>query len=263
MRLHLYLSPHLDDAVLSCGGLIAQQVRAGERVLVLTVFAGDPPPGELSPFAGLLAALWGADEDPVALRRAEDRAAVERLGAAWEHWEYPDCIFRRAAGTGEPLYPTQEAIFGDVHPAERTALTEELAGRLEAYCAARRPATVYSLLTAGHHVDHQLLQWAARRLAAQGWHVRHYEDYPYVAEPGRLAAALDEAGGEWQPEIERLTPEALLAKLDAVALYRSQMTTLFGDEEAMREHVSAYAHSLSPEGPAERYWRQRGSEAKP
>ncbi|MGH2521295.1 MAG: PIG-L deacetylase family protein, partial [Anaerolineales bacterium] len=51
---HLYLSPHFDDAALSCGGTIHQQTRQGERAVVVTVCAGDSPPGPLSAFAQTL-----------------------------------------------------------------------------------------------------------------------------------------------------------------------------------------------------------------
>ncbi|KAB2956573.1 MAG: PIG-L family deacetylase, partial [Thermoanaerobaculia bacterium] len=39
----LVLSPHLDDAVLSCGGRIADEVARGRDVLVVTVFTADEP----------------------------------------------------------------------------------------------------------------------------------------------------------------------------------------------------------------------------
>ncbi len=254
MQQHLYLSPHLDDAVLSCGGLIHRQVQGGDSVLVLTVFGGDPPPGPRSDFAVLLAHLWEAPEDPMGVRRAEDRAALQALGASWLHWDYPDCIFRRDPESGEACYPVRDAIFGEVRPADRAALLDELARRLEALCRERKPAAVYSLLTAGHHVDHQLLQWAARRLEGE-WPVRHYEDYPYVEDPACLQAALRDACGDWRAEIEALAEADMQAKLDAVACYRSQLGVLFGGEAAMRERVSAYARTLVVAGPAERYWR--------
>ena len=41
MLKHVYLSPHLDDAVLSCGGAIHRAGAAGEAVLVITVFAAE------------------------------------------------------------------------------------------------------------------------------------------------------------------------------------------------------------------------------
>ncbi len=251
--MHLYLSPHLDDAVLSCGGLIHRQVQAGEPVLVLTVFAGDPPPGPRSDFATLLGHLWQAPDDPMAVRRAEDEAALTRLGASWLHWGYADAVYRSAPG-GELCYPDRDAVFAEVHAEERHALADELAARLVALCRERRPAVVYSLLTAGHHVDHQLLQWAARRLEGE-WTLRHYEDYPYVEDAECLRAALAAAGGGWQAALEPLSEEDLAARLDAVACYRSQLGVLFGGEEAMRARLAAYARSLAPGGPAERYWR--------
>jgi len=258
MWLHLYLAPHLDDAVLSCGGLIAHQARAGDSVVVLTVFAGDPPVGPASPFAAYLAQVWQTPENPAAVRRAEDRAAVGLLGASWLHWEYPDCIFRHHPESGEGLYPTREAIFGEVHPSERTALVDELAGRLAALCTALRPTTVCSLLTVGHHVDHQILQRASRQCETADRPLRYYEDYPYVENPAWLEAALAE-GGAWRPELVTLSAADLEAKIGAVACYRSQLGGLFGDEEGMRGRVRAYAHSLGVEGPAERYWQPQAT----
>ncbi|WP_446010685.1 PIG-L family deacetylase [Candidatus Electrothrix sp.] len=39
---HIYLSPHYDDAALSCGGSIHMQAKQQEPVAVITVFAGAP-----------------------------------------------------------------------------------------------------------------------------------------------------------------------------------------------------------------------------
>jgi len=41
--MHLFLSPHLDDAVYSCGGTIHQLTSQGTPVQILTFMAGDPP----------------------------------------------------------------------------------------------------------------------------------------------------------------------------------------------------------------------------
>ena len=39
----IFLSPHPDDAVLSCGGWIYQLAQDGERPIVITIFGGDRP----------------------------------------------------------------------------------------------------------------------------------------------------------------------------------------------------------------------------
>src|SRR3972149_1310758 len=104
MALRVYLSPHLDDAVFSCGGLIARQSSGGDDVQVVTIFAGDPPVGELPPFAYELHRRWGGEGSPMGLRRAEDHVACGRLGASVVHLPIPDAIYRRSA-QGEALYP--------------------------------------------------------------------------------------------------------------------------------------------------------------
>ncbi len=255
MALHLYLAPHFDDAVLSCGGLIYCQAQAGDTALVLTVFGGAPPPGPQTPFAERLPQEGQTPAGYVAVRQAEDPMAVARLGARWQHWEYPDCIYRLAPNGDAILYADEVAIFAQVHPAERAAFAGELALRLQALCDELRPATVTAPLTVGHHVDHQLVQWAARGLTSRGWALRFYEDYTYVEVPGSLEETLATLGGPWPAEVVPLTTEALAAKVEAIACYKSQLPGLFGDESALRERVKRYAHSLAGNGPAERYWR--------
>jgi hypothetical protein len=68
----IYLSPHLDDVTLSCGGLVWEQVQAGEQVEIWTICAGDPPPGALSPYAEELHHRWGYGIEAIAERRIED-----------------------------------------------------------------------------------------------------------------------------------------------------------------------------------------------
>ena len=46
----IYFSPHLDDAIFSCGGIIAHQVNEGKEVAVWTFFTSDPPADNLTAF---------------------------------------------------------------------------------------------------------------------------------------------------------------------------------------------------------------------
>jgi hypothetical protein len=76
----IFLSPHPDDAVLSCGGWIDQLAQNGERPLVLTVFGGDRPAAvPLSAFARSLHERWqlGDDARPAAVMK------IGRLAIAW------------------------------------------------------------------------------------------------------------------------------------------------------------------------------------
>ena len=248
----IYLSPHLDDAALSCGGHIYAQTQAGERVLIVTVTAGDAPLEELSPFAQQLHADWGLSGNPVAGRRAEDIEACRILGADYAHWEIRDCIYRRHPLTGEPLYPEAAALFGAVHSAEFPH-SHSLAQRFAALPAAR---AIYGPLGVGRHVDHQLVRISAEMCF--GARLQYYEDYPYVGEPGRLDAALG-ASADWSAALINLSPAAVAARIAAIAAYTSQIAVLFGSTACLPRCVRNYVAGVG----GERIWRAQPSPKQP
>jgi LmbE family N-acetylglucosaminyl deacetylase len=242
--MHIFLSPHLDDAALSCGGIIYQLAQAGHRVQVITLFAGDPPPAPLAPFAQSLHDRWQADP---AARRMEDVAALRVLGAEPIHWPYPDAVYRRDAKAGKALYDSEESIFDEVQAAD-AEMIRSIAQRLSSLDPA---AHILTPLSAGHHVDHQIVRAAAETSRAS---LIFYEDYPYAETPAKLEAALD--GSRWTPERVALSDAAIRAKAAAILAYRSQMSTFFESAVEMEARVRAYACWVGGgAGPAERLWR--------
>jgi LmbE family N-acetylglucosaminyl deacetylase len=235
----LYLSPHLDDAALSCGGQIAQATRCGARVLVVTVMAGDPPADAANDYITSLHTRWELGRDAASQRRAEDLAACALLGADALQLDVPDCIYRLDPITGAPLYVSDADIFGDIHPAE-VVLVTRLAQRLRDLPAA---TTIYAPLTVGHHVDHLLVRAAAEQVWGDA--LRYYEDYPYAQQPGKLEAAL--AGGAWCVTVIPLDVVALEAKCDAISAFRSQLSTFFADRADLEAQVKGYAARVGGE----------------
>lgn len=247
---HIYLSPHLDDAVLSCGGRIWQQAREGARVLVATVFGDIPPPdAPLSPFAQSLHARWGHPADAASRRQEEDRAALALLGAEAVHWPYTDCIYRRTPDGRFP-YASEESLWGAVYPAEES-LVAELARRIAAL-PLERGGALYTPLGVGHHVDHQIVRHAA---CDSGRAPIYYEDYPYARDPQAVQVALGEE--QWQSELVPLSTEALEAKIAAIACYRSQLSTFWADAAEMAASIQAFAEHTGNGRPAERYWKRK------
>ena len=247
---HVYLSPHLDDAVLSCGGLIHTQARDGQPPLVITIFAGRPPTDvELSAFAQTQHLRWGSPEDAIAARWSEDQAALSKLGADYLRLNYLDCVYRGKECGDEPewYYASEEAIFGPVHPSEQN-LPADLATTLTEFIPPSEGVTLYAPLTVGNHVDHQLAFFAAPILKAQGWQVWYYEDYPYVEAEGALSTTLTMRGVEhWHPIVMPLDEDALEAKIEAIACYQSQLGVLFGSAEAMPDRVRDFATCVKGE----------------
>lgn len=247
----IYLSPHLDDAALSCGGQIARFARNGKRVLVVTVCAGDPPLHAIhSPFVIELHSRW-AVRDAVAARRAEDWRALRVLRADGLYLNLPDCIYRLDPRTGQPLYPNREAIFGNLAEQEAFRI-DQLARELERL----EPlwgAVVYVPLGAGHHVDHQLVRLAAERWGAPGGQLVYYEDYPYAETPAELDRAL--AGSRLIPVVIRLSRQDIERKIRAVACYKSQLSTFFANRAEISHRLMAFARSKTDRpGLAEQVW---------
>jgi LmbE family N-acetylglucosaminyl deacetylase len=251
----IYLSPHLDDAILSCGGRIWRQVQAGEGVLVLTIFAGTPAPDTpLSPFAQSLHSRWGNLVDAVAQRREEDWEALALLGAAGAHWHYLDCIYRYTPDGHFP-YASEEALWGEIHPAEETLLTELADGFSELTLsqgdADREAPTLYTPLAVGLHVDHQIVRRAAE---LTGQTLIYYEDYPYAENPAAVQTALAMDDSQWRAELTPLSEEALEAKVAAIARYRSQLSTFWTDLAEMSTTIWTFANQTGGGQMAERYW---------
>lgn len=256
----IYLSPHLDDVALSCGGWVWQQAQLGLEPQVWTICAGDPPAAEFSAFAQSLHQRWQTPGEAAAQRREEDRASCQAMGAGHHHFSLPDCIYRlgppASAWEGQALYASEESLWGEVHPAEQALvewLSNELQARLPADCQ------VVSPLGLGGHVDHRLVRRAAeaaqRSLAAQRrlpfkrrlW---YYADYPYALKSKSELETARQAG--WQETRHPLSPPAMQAWMACVAAHRSQISTFWSKdslrrvpaEEAMRQALAAYAQEL-------------------
>jgi LmbE family N-acetylglucosaminyl deacetylase len=244
---HIYLSPHLDDAVLSCGGTIHRRTAAGDRVQVITLLAGEIV-GSPPVFARTQHDYWGNPPRPMILRRAEDVAALARLDAEACHLSYLDAVYRASVG-GKWLYNGEEALFGDVHPADpllredMRALYEDLTGILPS----PGTAVIYAPLGVGHHVDHQIGHALGRRLEKQRHRLVYYEEVPYALQPGAVEAALGAIGAhDWCPELVPLDAGDLAAKIEASAYYHTQLSVLFGSSEEMPYRLQEFAESHRP-----------------
>lgn len=251
MTSYVILSPHLDDAVLSCGGTIARLATAGEHVTVITFFAGATAP----PFSRLAVRchrMWGSPPDVVRLRRAEDGAAVARLGAETRLEELPDAIYRRGRHSGW-LYRREAALWGAVH-AEDDWIVTYLIERLRTLI--HPDSRLYAPLAFGRHVDHVLTFQVASSLVGTGHDVRFYEDFPYAAVEAAYRRRARHLAG-WTSSVSVLEPAHLTAKIEAFSYYRSQLSTLFDDTSDMVARFTAWAEKVGGTDAklGERFWR--------
>ncbi len=253
--MYVILSPHFDDAPLSCGGLIATLAASGQPVEVRTVFGGSPAPNKIpaTPITRDLHQRWAVGDDPVAVRAAEDEAAILRLGATYKRLTvFADCVYRTSRA-GLALYPSEQSLFSMVHPDDTAAnLLPTVGMPTEPFIAA-----VYAPLAAGHHVDHQIVRdWGINlQVHRSVTSVKFYEDYPYTRDVAAVEAALSVFEPlRLRPEITYLSEDAVAAKLDAIRCYRSQLSTFWPDDATMVAETRAMLDSVGGGRPAERCW---------
>lgn len=242
----VYLSPHLDDAVFSCGGIIHEQVRNGEQVEVWTFATMDAGFPVISPYAQSLHARWGDVENPMRLRREEDKKALTLLGCKWLHLDFPDCIYRLDRASGTPLIKTDQDLFSPQNEIDPVLvnnliqiLLDELTIRsLRASEMKRNPERVDIIapLAVGNHIDHRLVRFAAEKL---GFPIFYFADFPYAAEdPNVIEASLPP---KTSPERIKVTARGLSDWQDAIACYRSQISSFWDSIEEMKKAVLEYA----------------------
>ncbi len=225
----IYISPHLDDAILSAGGLIHQQIRSGMQVEIWTILCGFPPSDDLSQYAQLLHFQWGISSvaELIQSRRAEDEKACQIVGTKPVYFDYLDCIYRRGKND-DWLY---SYIFVPPHEDEAdlpARIAESISTRLEP------TDQLVCQLGIGSHVDHILVRRAVELLQRP---LLYYADIPYLfktpEELGPHTAGMKEnayAVGE----------SALRSWQEAVLAYESQISSLFDNSDHMRSQIQQY-----------------------
>ena len=243
----LFISPHLDDVVLSCGGLVALASERGEQPIILTVFASAPASATDLSHLDRLHAAWGmpgaTPREVVERRRAEDRAASAVLGARSVFLEHFDAIYRVGR------YTSRGALFGARHEDDE-ALARSIGEELVHHWTTLGKPRVYLPLGLGDHVDHRIVADAAAGLSVRGAEVWRYEDFPY---------ARTDAGSRGQtmsavPLVIDVS-RTIATRLAAIAKYESQLPALFLDE-SVADATLAYAASTGMPDAAygERIW---------
>lgn len=235
-------------------------------MLVVTVCAAEPDRGAaLSPLAAALHARMGLNPgEAVARRRAEDEAALARLGADARRLDVRDCIYRGHPRDPRWYYPTLEAVFGQIHRGEST-LSASIAAAVEQRVHPGPETILYAPLGAGGHVDHRHVHLAAALLAEKGWRVAFYEDVPYADDDfphpltGVRTPTLEECVGgspvgPLRPCLIPLAEADWQARIGSTLAYRSQLAMMFGSREAVLPRLEAFAGRYSKGKRCERIW---------
>lgn len=188
---HIFLSPHLDDAVLSCGQKIHSLVRARQEVIVITIF---------TQFSGFPVSLQTYRKYVIASgffrinvfnrsRLIEDKRALSVLKAKWMHLGFLDGGFRKKPfpnilektllplGIGHGyIYPwhNQKDFYSGLPSKFDQPLISQILYLLTKHL---QPSDcLYAPIGIGDHVDHIITNQIAQKIHAS----YYWLDQPYA-----------------------------------------------------------------------------------
>lgn len=166
----VYVSPHFDDVVASCGGRIHQQINQGKSILIVTVFSASEGIKPQVEHAGMTGAL------DYELRQREDRMAMQLLACDYLWLEYPEFLFR---------HKNQWLRYGLRYrdTAANRSLCTKLTKDLNDICQISRCSDLTLPLGVGQHMDHQIVFKAGADMSdtkGRDYTLSYYEELPYA-----------------------------------------------------------------------------------
>jgi LmbE family N-acetylglucosaminyl deacetylase len=221
------VSPHLDDAALSCGGRMLGDM----ATLVVNVFSRST----WWRFGG-----EGEIERVLECRRAEESLVGRLTGEPAVALDLPEALLRGHA---------MAEVFTATPDARDAEVTEQIGTKVAAIAREHPLAHWYLPLGIGGHIDHRIARDAAlaalERAGTTPTHVHFYEDLPYAAKLAPNADFAHHLPGRVLVE-ERLDIEDELPwKIEVLRAYASQFRW------AQVAEIGAYARAL---GNAEVTW---------
>jgi LmbE family N-acetylglucosaminyl deacetylase len=228
-----FFSPHLDDAILSAGSLMAY-LASRTKVVLVTVFTEClPGPLTLSMRVHLARCGYHDADRLFADRRSEDIRVCRRIGVAPVHLGRVDALWRRRKRPGVLLswlgsvlpearyrYPVYRwsVVSGRVHP-EDAGLTDSLVQALRVITRPTPEYVAFAPSGIGEHVDHLIVRQAAERACRS---LVLWSDFPYSL-----------SGREGFPfGSEELLPSETVShmsseKKELIRLYQTQAESMF------------------------------------
>ena len=157
------VSPHLDDAILSCGILMQRQRALGNEIVSLNIFTA------------------GTNAEN---RRKEEQLAEQEIGAQAFFLDELDAPERN------PLYKSDiKLFFGSLEDIPEQYITK-LEKIISDFFSTHKIDVAYFPLAAGTHIDHRIAYTVGRHI--RNVVVKFYEDRPYILWPGVLQGRMNQ-----------------------------------------------------------------------
>lgn len=221
----IFISPHYDDAIGSCGCLIDLLSKKNYNVDVLTVFSQQYI-GDKSKLAQDFLEFCGL-EDGVIERKMENQKACSYLHANIIDFPFYDAIYRKDTH-GNWLYTSFMELFGQVNEQDKL-LFQALVKKIQCQYISKESYLFFPSAKGGH-VDHKIVKQLGFFLKNMGYNIIFYDEFSYNnnyfymtgLEKKKILFSFDE----------------LYTKINAVKFYKSQHSILFQNKSIEEYYIN-------------------------
>ncbi|OGK09704.1 hypothetical protein A2767_07625 [Candidatus Roizmanbacteria bacterium RIFCSPHIGHO2_01_FULL_35_10] len=227
----VFISPHLDDAILSCGGLISS-LRDKINMEVVSVFTRPGVRPETKFVRRFITSCGYKNSELLfADRLGEDRVLFKKLGVSFKYLSFIDAVWRKKRinkvladllGRINPefihIYPKDQDVFsGTISSSDKITLILVEKKILEAIKDDN--IVVFLPIGTGLHVDHIIIREICRKNFKK---VIYWSDFPYSfrkEEDINFIKSNKLSSFEWTENIGQ--------KKELIGFYRTQFNSLF------------------------------------
>lgn len=215
MSRNIFISPHPDDAIWSCGGRIKKLIQSNHQVLLITIFSEGQKFYDQNE-------SWRSISSS-AIRHHENQKAIRYFNLEHIDLGYVDAAAR--LGQDGYLYKDANSLFKLLHK-DDIYLSEMIF--FDLMKVLNNDDVINVPLGMGNHVDHVIVSNSAKMLNSGTliW----YEDFPYSLE---FSAPLDYKPIWYEVDVNDW--------VNAGLCYRSQVLHFFKSSECFRNKICDYA----------------------
>lgn len=241
MKHILLISPHLDDAILSCGAYIIKNIKERNSITTVTVFSGSIEAHKLSSLAKWFHGICRLGNNAMEVRCIEDKKACRFLRTKCIHLNLHECLYRLNS-YGEPRYSEEKSIYkADINNEQNTIdnVYVELLDKLQLNVFDE----ILVPLGIGRHIDHLIVRKAAEALEAKNHFnkgkIHYYEDTPYVC-TDRDKDWKDDLAFNLNAKSYKISSMEFSTYTKALYFYKSQIDMLWENKTEMIKQLKKY-----------------------
>lgn len=223
---YIFISPHLDDAILSAAALIYDLKDKG-KVKIITVFTETSKKNNAT-IRDFTKSCHHLNSRELFLdRRTEDKKICQYLKINYLHLGFIDALWRDSYNSIEEVFTNKIN-----NTKKEQDLEKSIISKLKKIIKNNKNTVIFAPLSIGNHIDHRIINKICRD---NYMNVIYWEDYPYNLRSG-LSEELVKKNSLSSFEFNK----NLIVKAKLIRFYKSQIFTLFTDKPILLKKERYY-----------------------